>query len=501
MSVDSPLLELRNITKRFPGVVALKSVDLVVERGDVHVLLGENGAGKSSLVKLLAGMQQADEGELFFEGAPYQPRTPLDAFRRGIRVVHQELNLMPNLSVAENLLFEHLPRHNGFVDYPALYRRASALLAEVGLDLAPQTRVDRLGIAQMQLVEIARALCYESKLLVLDEPTATLTPREIARLFGIIKQLQAKGVTFIYISHRLNEIYEIGNRVTVLRNGQHVATRPIAELSLNEIVQMMVGRAIHEEHAFHPEVALGAEILRVTGLQRTAHDPAVSFMLRSGEILGIAGLVGSGRTENMRAIFGADRRVAGQIAVDGTPVEIRTPHDAVRHGLGLLTEDRKHQGLLLDLPLAINITLTDLNKISRFGLLRSETEAREATALVQSVQIKTPSLRQIPRNLSGGNQQKVVIAKWLFRGSRVLIFDEPTRGIDVGARREIYELLWTLAAQGKGLIVVSSDLSELLSICHRMLVFSKGTIVGELERADFDQERILALAYQEYLRP
>jgi ribose transport system ATP-binding protein len=500
MSADASLLEFRNVTKRFPGVIALHDVNFAVKRGEVHVLLGENGAGKSSLVKLLAGIYQPDEGELRFEGQPYAPRRPVDAFYAGIRVVHQELNLLPYLSVAENLLFESLPQRRGLVDYPALKRRARALLDEIGLDIAPQTRVEQLGIAQMQLVEIAKALCYESKLLVLDEPTATLTPREIERLFAIIKKLRARGVTFIYISHRLNEIYEIGDRVTVLRNGRHITTRPVASVTLPEIVRMMVGRDMEEEYIFRDDITPGAEILRVEGLRRTAHAPPISLAVRRGEILGIAGLVGSGRTEAMRAIFGADPKFAGDIYIGGSLTPIRSPRDAVRHGLCLLTEDRKGQGLLLDLPLDVNITITDLAQVSRGWVLRREVERRAAEHLVRELHIKTPSVRQHPRALSGGNQQKVVLAKWLFRGSRVLIFDEPTRGIDVGAKREIYDLLWKLAAQGKGIIVVSSDLPELMGICHRILVFSKGTITGEVERAQFDQEQILSLAYQEYIR-
>lgn len=500
MPAQTALLELRNITKRFPGVTALRAVNLTIELGEVHVLLGENGAGKSSLVKLLAGMEQPDEGELFFEGRPYQPRTPLHAFQVGIRVVHQELNLLPDLSVAENLLFESLPQRRGVLRRSELNRRARALLHEVGLDIAPQTPVKQLGIAQMQLLEIAKALGHESKLLVLDEPTATLTPPEITRLFAIIKQLQAKHVSFIYISHRLNEIYEIGDRVTILRNGQNVATRPIAGLSIPEIVKLMVGRDMREEYVFHPDVVLGAEVLRVDGLQRIAHGPTMSFAVRAGEIVGVAGLVGSGRTETMRAIFGADRRVAGTVCIDGQVADIRSPRDAVAHGLGLLTEDRKQQGLLLDMPLDINVTLASLAKVSRMGVIDRAAEEHAASGLVRDLQIKTPSVHQLPRNLSGGNQQKVVIAKWLFRGARMLIFDEPTRGIDVGAKREIYDLLWVLAAEGKGLLVVSSDLPELMGICHRILVFSHGKLVGEVDREQFDQEHILALAYQEYLR-
>jgi ribose transport system ATP-binding protein len=492
------LLQLRGVSKHFPGVMALQSVSLDVARGEAHVLLGENGAGKSTLINLLAGIYAADAGNITFDGRPYRPRTPTDAYRAGIRVVHQELNLLSHLTVAENLLFENLPQRHGLVNYVEMNRRAAALLKQVGLDIPPTIPVERLGVAQTQLVEIAKALCHESKLLILDEPTATLTSKEIERLFGILRQLKANNVTIIYISHRLHEIFEIGDCVTVLRDGRVVATRPLAGLTIAEIVRMMVGHSIKAEHMFREDVQVGDEVLRVEGLQRSASAPEVSFSVRRGEIVGVAGLVGSGRTEAMRAVFGADPRSAGRIFVDGAPVAIASPQDAVRHGLSLLTEDRKNQGLLLGLSCVENITITDLAKVSHLGLLRRSAEQSAASALVDDLHIKTPSLFQAVRNFSGGNQQKVVIAKWLFRGAKVLICDEPTRGIDVGAKQEIYELLWELAAAGRGIIFVSSDLPELIGICHRIIVFANGRIVGEVPRARFDQQRILSLAYEEY---
>jgi ribose transport system ATP-binding protein len=473
-------------------------VSLEVERGEIHVLLGANGAGKSTLINLLAGIYIADEGEITFDGRPYRPRAPTDAYRSGIRVVHQELNMLSHLTVAENLLLENLPRRHGLVNYPEMKRRAAALLHHVGLDIPPTLSVGRLGVAQAQLVEIAKALCYESKLLILDEPTATLTPNEIERLFTILRQLRSNGVTIIYISHRLHEIFAIGDRVTVLRDGQVVATRSLAGLTIAQIVHMMVGRSIGIEHVFREDVTPGDEILHVESLQRSAAGPAVSFNVRRGEIVGVAGLVGSGRTETMRAVFGADPKFAGSIFVEGEPVRIASPRDAVRHGLCLLTEDRKGQGLMLGLSCIENITITDLAKVSRMGLLDHAEEAAVARTLVDELHIKTPSVLQAVRNFSGGNQQKVVIAKWLFRGSKVLICDEPTRGIDVGAKQEIYELLWDLAAIGRGIILVSSDLPELIGLCHRIIVFAHGRIAGELPRTEFDQERILSLAYEEY---
>lgn len=495
------ILELRDVGKTFPGVVALNGIGLQLRRGETHIMLGENGAGKSTLIKLLAGIYQPDFGEIFLDGQPYKPKTPHDAQVHGVRIVHQELNLLPYLSIAENLMLEHLPRRFGIVDRLALNRHASQLLAEVGLAVDPRTLVAELGVAQMQLVEIAKAVGYDSKLLVLDEPTATLTPPEIERLFVIIKRLKAKGVTIIYISHRLHEVFEIGDRVTVLRNGRLVETSDLEGLTVPHLVRKMIGRDIADEYGFDAAIAPGAVALDVKDLKRMPDSAPVSFSVRHGEIVGVAGLVGSGRTEVMRAIFGADARTGGDIDVNGKPAKIRTPRDAVRAGLGFLTEDRKSQGLLLDMPVDINCTITDLTKVSHAGLLDRREERTAATELVRQLQVKTASVDTPVRNLSGGNQQKVVLAKWLFRGTSTLILDEPTRGVDVGARREIYQLLWMLAANQKAIVMVSSDLPELIGMCHRIIVFSNGKLVGELPRSQFDQERILSLAYQEHVHP
>jgi ribose transport system ATP-binding protein len=494
-----PIVELRGLTKQFPGVLALDHVDLTVRRVEVHVLVGQNGAGKSTLVKILCGLYAADDGSMLLEGRPYAPRSALAAMRAGIRIVYQEINLLPYLTVAENIFFQHLPTRAGLVDFRRLDRDAEALLREVGLEVAPGTRVERLGIAQMQLVEIAKALSTQSKLLILDEPTAALTPEEIGRLFTIIARLKARGVAVLYISHRLQEVFEVGDRITVLRNGRKVQTLAIREADIPLIVRLMVGREMGTEYPFRADLAVGTEALRVESLQPQGAAHAVSFALARGEIVGVAGLVGSGRTEMVRALFGADPRSAGRIFRDGREVDIRSPRDAVRAGICLLTEDRKAQGLILDMSCAANITITDLHRIARAGLL-DEAEERDAAAkLVTELDIRTPSVEQIVANLSGGNQQKVVIAKWLFRQAQVLVFDEPTRGIDVGARQEIYELLWRLAAAGKAMLIVSSDLPELMGICHRILVFSDGRITADLPRSEFTQERILACAYQEYV--
>ncbi len=494
------LLELKGVTKRFPGVVALDSVDLTLEKGETHVLLGENGAGKSTLVKILSGIYAADEGTISYNGRPYQPTSASDALASGIRLIHQELNLLNYLSVAENLLFNDLPSRGGLVNFRKLNRRAKELLDEVGLDIPPSTPVEHLSVAQKQMVEIAKALSSESQLLIMDEPTASLADKEITRLFEIIRTLQAKGVTIIYISHRLQEIFEIGDRFTVLRNGQKVATEPLRGTKVDQIVRMMVGRELSESYPFRGEVKPGDELLRVENLKPSGAAHAVSFGVRTGEILGISGLVGAGRTEILRAIFGADKASEGSIWLEGQAIDISHPKDAVEYGISLLTENRKEEGLLLDLPCFTNITLTNLPAVASSGLLNNRAEHSAAERFVDELNIKTPSIYQDVRNLSGGNQQKVVLAKWLFRNAKVLMVDEPTRGIDVGAKYEIYQLLWDLAAQGKAVIVVSSDLPELIGICHRILVVSDGKITGELLRSEFDQERILSLAYQEYTR-
>ncbi|GHD12306.1 sugar ABC transporter ATP-binding protein [Tianweitania populi] len=495
------ILDLQGVGKIFPGVVALEGISLQLRRGETHVVLGENGAGKSTLIKLLAGIYQPDSGEILLDGHPYRPKTPHDAQVHGIRIVHQELNLLPYLSIAENLMLEHLPRRRfGMVDRAALNRHAKDLLAQVGLAVDPRTLVAELGVAQMQLVEIAKAVGYDSKLLVLDEPTATLTPPEIERLFVIIKRLKAKGVTIVYISHRLHEVFEIGDRVTVLRNGRLIETSDLEGLTVPHLVRKMIGRDIADEYGFDPEIVPGAVALDVKELKRKSDSTPVSFSVRHGEIVGVAGLVGSGRTEVMRAIFGADAKTAGEIRVEGKLTKIGSPRDAVKAGIGFLTEDRKSQGLLLDMPVDINCTITDLKKVSRSGLLNRREERSASGKLVNQLRVKTASTDTPVRNLSGGNQQKVVLAKWLFRGTSTLILDEPTRGVDVGARREIYQLLWMLAAAQKAIVMVSSDLPELIGMCHRIIVFSNGKLVGELPRSQFDQERILSLAYQEHVQ-
>jgi ribose transport system ATP-binding protein len=504
-----PILELRGIVKRFPGVNALDSVDLTVAPGEIHALVGQNGAGKSALIKVLSGAYTADAGEMRLSGAPYKPRTPLDALEAGVRVVYQEFNQLPYLSVAENLLFERLPRRFGvMLDYSTLTRRANDLLKRVGLEIDPATRLEHLGIAQRQLVEIAKALSSTGRLLVLDEPTATLTPREVTRLFEIIRAVRASGVTVIYVSHHLQEIFELCDRVTVLRNGQRIESFAVAETNAPELVRLMVGRPLEAAaHAIeadavetgNPPAPKREPALRLRGLRVRGSPLGVSFELNYGEIVGLAGLVGSGRTEVLRAIFGADRRAGGEIYQDGQRVTFAHPVDAVRHRVCLLTENRKEEGLVLAMSVRVNVTLTDLGRVSRAGLLRAQIERATARHWVRELDVRSRSLEQTARELSGGNQQKLIIAKWLFRDASVIMLDEPTRGIDVGAKAEIYTLLRRLAKGGKALLVVSSELPELMVLCDRILVLSRGRLVGELHRNEFDEERILSLAYSEYM--
>ncbi|AYF73861.1 sugar ABC transporter ATP-binding protein [Nocardia yunnanensis] len=494
------LLRVTGLSKRYPGVHALDGVDLTVAPGEIHVLIGENGAGKSTLVKCLAGVEQPDAGRMELGGAEHRPAGAADGLRAGIRVVHQELALLPALTVAENLFLQRMPRRFGVVDRRDMRRRAEVLLERVGLDVSPDLPVGRLGIAQMQLVEIAKALSAECRLLIMDEPTATLTPRETATLFRVMRQLKAEGVSTIFISHHLDEIFEIGDRVTVLRNGTSVAARVVAELTVPELVRMMVGRDLTAEYP--PVIANppGRELLRVSDLAVTTQTPPLSLSVSAGEVVGIAGLVGSGRTEAMRAIFGADRPAGGTVTVDGVDARIRSPRDAVRRGISFLTEDRKAQGLVLDLSIAANLSLAGLDRVSGAGLLRRAAEIDSARALSEKLRIKSSGPEQLVRSLSGGNQQKVVLGRWLAVDADLLIVDEPTRGIDVGARYEIHQLLRELAAAGKGVLVVSSDLPELLGICDRILVFSAGRIAGEVPRDAFDAEHILNLAYSGYLK-
>ncbi|UEP49381.1 sugar ABC transporter ATP-binding protein [Burkholderia ambifaria] len=495
LSRDGPtartVLQLQGVGKRFPGVVALDGIDLDLRAGEVHAVCGENGAGKSTLMKIISGQYRADDGVVLYDGAPVQFSSATDAQAAGIAIIHQELNLVPHLSVAENIYLAREPKRGPFVDYRALNRAAQLCLQRIGLNVSPTTLVGALSIAQQQMVEIAKALSLDARVLIMDEPTSSLTESETVQLFRIIKELRSEGVAILYISHRLDEMAEIVDRVTVLRDGRHIATSDFASTSVNEIVARMVGRPLDDAYPPRRSTPTDQVLLKVRDLQRTGTFGPVSFELRKGEILGFAGLMGAGRTEVARAIFGAERPDAGSILLGDTPVEINSPREAIRHGIAYLSEDRKKDGLALAMPVAANITLANVAAISSRGFLRFADETAIAERYVRELGIRTPTVAQIARNLSGGNQQKIVIGKWLYRGSRILFFDEPTRGIDVGAKYAIYGLMDRLAADGVGVVLISSELPELLGMTDRIAVFHEGHITAVLETGKTNQEEIL----------
>lgn len=487
------LVELQGIHKQYPGVYALKGVDFDLRPGEVHALVGENGAGKSTLIRILAGATAFDQGEYRLEGAPAAITSPQDAIRRGISVVYQELELVSGLSVAENIYFGRLPSRRGRVLWSQLYRDSAAVLAQVGLEVDPRTWVENLGIAAQQLVEIARALSCKARVLIMDEPTSALTPAEIDRLFGLVRRLRQQGTAILYVSHKLEEIFALADRITVLRDGARVCTAAAAELDEARLISLMVGRPLGELFP-RPQRTGGAPVLEVQGLS-TARVHDISFAVGEGEIVGFSGLMGAGRTEVARAVLGLDRRLAGQVRVGGQDLPPDSCAAARRAGLGLVPEDRRAEGIFPQLGVLHNASIAAMERFSRRGWVLRGPEREAVAAQVRQLEIKTPSLDQTIALLSGGNQQKVLIARWLLRqGLRVLLVDEPTRGIDVGARAEIYRLLDQLAGQGLGVVVISSELTELLGLCDRTYVMKAGRITGCLSRAEATQERLLELA-------
>jgi len=491
----TPLLRMSGICKGFPGVQALQDATLDVAPGEVHVLLGENGAGKSTLMKVLCGQYAADDGKITFANRTIAPESPIEAERLGLVMIHQELNLIPGLTVAENIFLGHEPAKGGFILGDIMRETSGQLLRQVRCNVDPDAPVAQLSVAEQQLVEIARALKEEAQLLVMDEPTAALADAEIEGLFEVIRGLCREGVPVIYISHRMREIFAIGDSVTVMRDGHTVGTRKVKDTDVNELIRLMVGRTIDEQIAKR-EVEIGKPVLEVDGLTREGVLSPISLSVGAGEILGVAGLMGSGRTELARAIFGADPVDAGTVSVGATILPGNDPTASIAAGLGFLTEDRKQQGLVLQLSVGENITLTSLDEFSRHGVLDLDAEHERAGELVEKLQIRTPSLDQEAVNLSGGNQQKVVLARWLSAGCRVLLFDEPTRGIDVGAKAEIYELIGELVERGVAVILISSEMPELLGLADRIAVMHEGSLEGVLPRAEATQERIMELALQ-----
>jgi ribose transport system ATP-binding protein len=495
------LLSLRRISKRYPGVVALDGVNFDLHPGEVHCLVGENGAGKSTLIKVMAGAEKPDGGEIWVNGAPRHFANPADAIAAGIGVIYQDFKLVPALSVAENILLGHQPRRwhdkSPFIDWKKLRVEAGALLAQIGVELPLQQSVARLSVAQRQMVEIAKALHHRARLIAMDEPSATLTDKELAYLFELIRRLTADGVGIIYISHRLEEIFEIGNRLTVLRDGRWVTTADVAGTNRQQLVHWMVGRELKEEKKDNDKkennFSHAPIILRVEDLGRDWVSN-VSFVVHAGEIFGFAGLVGSGRTEVARLIFGADHKQTGRIFFDGKEINPRSPAEAIALSIGLLTEDRNQQGLIMGLSVQENIVLSSYDKLRAGWRINWRKVKAAAQEHVERLRIRAPSLAQKVANLSGGNRQKVVLARWLVTHCRVLIFDEPTWGIDVGVKREIHELIRKLAAEGRAIIVISSDLPEVMALADRIGVMWEGQLAGILSRQEATQEKIMHLA-------
>ncbi|WP_406475939.1 sugar ABC transporter ATP-binding protein [Streptomyces platensis] len=495
------LLRVEGVTKSFPGVRALDGVDLTLRAGEVHVLLGENGAGKSTLIKMLSGAHRPDEGRLLVDGDEATVRSAQDAERLGIATIYQEFNLVPGLTVAENIFLGRQPRTRlGLVDKKTMRARAAELLRRVRLDVSPNTPVAELGIARLQMVEIAKALSLDARVLIMDEPTAVLTSEEVETLFEIVRELRDAGVGIIFITHHLDEIGALGDRVTVLRDGRSVAEVP-ASTDEDELIRLMVGRDIAEQYPRRRPDEPGAPLLRVRGLTRngTTAGPVfegIGFEVRAGEVVGLAGLVGAGRTEVVRAVFGVDRYDAGTVEIDGKELARGDVRAAMRAGLGLVPEDRKGQGLVLDASLQDNLTLARLDRDTRGGLVDRGAQRREAATAAERLKVRMSGLGQSARTLSGGNQQKIVIGKWLLTDTRLLILDEPTRGIDVGAKVEIYQLINELTAAGRAVLMISSDLPEVLGMSDRVLVMSQGRLAGELSAEEATQDAVMELALQ-----
>jgi len=491
---ESPVLEMRDIGKRFPGVVALDEVDFDLRRREVHILLGENGAGKSTLMKILSGAYQKSAGQIILDGAEVEIRNPKHAQTLGISTIYQEFNLIPNLSVGENIFLGREPAQlPGLINQRAIFQDARRAVSSLGLEINPRKLIKDLKVAEQQMVEVAKALSLDARILIMDEPTAALTEHEIKDLFATIGALKDKGVSIIYISHRLEELFEIGDRVTVLRDGRSVGTYDVRGMTKAELIRLMVNRELTD---LFPKVRApkGPEALRVEGLSTPGSLKEISFTLHQGEVLGIAGLLGAGRTELARAIFGIDKLSAGTIYLNGEAQHLSSPRAAINSGIGFLTEDRKSQGLVLRLSVKENLCLASMDKFSRWGVMNTSEERQVADRYVKELRIRTPSLDQKVVFLSGGNQQKVVLSKWLCSQAKVFIFDEPTRGVDVGAKTEIYQLMNRLTATGVAIIMISSEMLEVLGMSDRMLVMREGRVVGEFSAEDATQERVLQCA-------
>jgi rhamnose transport system ATP-binding protein len=490
----TPVIGLEGITKQFGAVKVLRGVDLSLYPREVHALVGENGAGKSTIVKLMAGIYQPDVGTLKIDGAAIELHNPAQAQRLGIAVIHQEPTLFPDLNVAENVFMGRHPRDRfGRVDWKRMYQEVGQLLASLGVRLNVYTPVQGLSVADQQLVEIAKALSLHSRVLIMDEPTAALSAHEVHELFTIVRQLRERGVAILFVSHRLEEVFELADRVSILRDGVRVATAPIKELTTEEMIRQMVGR---ELETLYPksEVEPGEVVLDVKHLTRKGTFEDVSFQVRRGEILGFAGLVGAGRTEVARVIFGIDRAESGEMRINGRLVQIHSPKDAMKNGIAYVPEDRHQHGLIMDFSIARNMTLPVLQQTSLFGLVNRQRERELATDYSAQLHVRSAGIDQLVKALSGGNQQKVVLAKWLITNPSVLILDEPTRGIDVGSKAEVHRIISELASRGLAIMLISSDLPEVLAMADRVLVMHEGRIAAEFTRAEVDQEKVMFAA-------
>ena len=487
------VLEVLDVSKRFPGVKALDRINLRLRPGSVHALMGENGAGKSTLMKIIAGGIRPTSGEIRIRGMRQDFQAPADAMKCGIAMIHQELNLVPHMTVSENIWVGREPRRFGFVDHGALRRRTVDLLGRFGIALDPDVEVASLAVANQQMVEIAKAVSYEPDILIMDEPTSSLTEQEVQHLFTIIRRLRDQGRAIVYISHKMSEIFAIADEISVFRDGTHVATGNASEFTQKSLIGLMVGREL--THMFpKADVAIGEVVLRATGLTLPGVFRDVSFELRRGEILGFAGLIGAGRTNVAEAIYGVTPAMSGSIEIDGAPARIRSPVDAKRHGMAFLTEDRKASGLFLMLSVLENMQIASVADYCRGGFVRQDALREASEGMRRALQVKTPDMDTMIENLSGGNQQKVLIARWLMTAPRILILDEPTRGIDVGAKSEIHRLMSELVEKGLSILMVSSELPEILGMSDRVVVMQEGRVAGILDRSEATQERIMELA-------
>jgi ribose transport system ATP-binding protein len=495
--MEAVLVSMEGIEKEFPGVRALDGCRFELRRGEIHALVGENGAGKSTLMKVLTGVYRKDAGRIVYDGKEVDISDTRTAQKLGISIIHQELNLAKDLTAAQNIFIGREPRRKVklFLDEKKLNEQAARLFERLGIDLDPRVKISELTVANQQMVEIAKALSFDAKVLIMDEPTAALSEAEIASLFRIIAQLKAEGVGIVYISHRMDELKKITDRITVMRDGAYIDTVATADTPIERIIAMMVGRELYHAGSQVEIGETGETVLEVRNLNRGRQVRDVSFSLRKGEILGFAGLVGAGRTEVARALFGADPVDSGEVFVHGRKVRINNPYDAVREGIGYLSEDRKQFGCLVDMDVKTNIALPSMRSFTKgWGWMHDKRIADISAEMVQRLGVKTPGIEQQLKFLSGGNQQKAIIAKWLVRDCDIFIFDEPTRGIDVGAKGEIYKLLDELASQGKSILMISSELPEILRMSHRVIVMCEGAVTGELKRDEATQERIMQYA-------